>query len=69
MKSSEYQCSLCKEVFKAGWTDKEAVKECDEVWGSPPDENFDVVCDDCWNKIHPSKHPLLYAQVYEEHNP
>ena len=30
-----------------------------------PDDNSPAVCDDCWEKIHPSKHVDLYEQAKE----
>ena len=40
-------------------------EECKELWGIEPDDDSPAVCDDCWEKIHPSKHVDLYRQARE----
>lgn len=60
MKENEYKCARCHGVFEKGWSDEESKKEAEEIFGKHPDEWNDfpeVICDDCFMKIHPLKHP------------
>jgi len=63
----EWQCSRCKGWFELDeeWDKHGAVEECKDIWGVEPDGDMPAVCDDCWEEIHPSKHPDLYKQAYE----
>jgi hypothetical protein len=59
MKSNEFRCFICKEVFEKGFTDEEALAELNANHpGMSPDE-CDLVCDDCY-KMHfdPTGRPL-----------
>ena len=42
-------CGLCHETYDKKWSDAEAKKEAEELWGDIPDEETAVVCDDCFN--------------------
>jgi len=57
MKKNEYQCEHCKGIFIYGWSDKEAKKEAEDLWGDDIGENPAIVCDDCFkfmiNEISP----------------
>lgn len=60
MKENEYQCAYCKGVFEKGWSDEDALAEAAEVFEKPVSEWNDepaVICDDCYNRMHPSQHP------------
>ena len=46
-----YTCSICKGVFEKGWSDEEALKETEEIFGDVPIEECDIVCDDCFKEI------------------
>ena len=52
MNDDEFECAMCHERFIKGRTDEEAFSEAREFW---PDEDtpMDVICHDCWHKIHP----------------
>lgn len=55
----EYTCAMCGGVFETGWSDEEAKQEYAENFGpviSTHDEGV-IVCDDCYNLIHPLLHP------------
>ena len=41
-----YKCAVCRETFKKGWSDEEALEELENNWGIDPEE-CDLVCDDC----------------------
>lgn len=69
MEKTDYKCDMCKRIFTSGWSDEEAIKECVELWGKKPSEmDCAIMCDDCFNKIHPKKpeNKLLHAQAREE---
>lgn len=55
-KENEYRCAMCKGVFGKGWSDEEAEKEYQEYF--PKCQDREIVCDDCFNKIHPKDHPM-----------
>ena len=46
-----YKCANCGGVFKEGWTEEDAKKEAETMFGKPVDdwkEDGVVVCDDCY---------------------
>lgn len=63
----EWKCDKCEKWFGLDeeWDKNGAIEECGDIWGVEPDDDMPVVCDDCWEEIHPSKHIDLYTQVYE----
>lgn len=50
MKPNEYKCAICKEVFKKGLTDSEAIVQLADEFPSMPVYQCDLVCDDCYKK-------------------
>lgn len=52
-----YVCAMCGGEFNEGWSKEEAAAECRELFGDLRPEECDVVCDDCFQKIHPENHP------------
>ncbi|MCJ7776863.1 MAG: hypothetical protein MUP16_00895 [Sedimentisphaerales bacterium] len=54
----KYKCAMCGEIFEKGWSDKEALNESIQYFGEISTEDMVIVCDDCFNKINPSKFPL-----------
>lgn len=58
MKSNEYKCALCKEVFNKGWSDEEAQAEALEVFGEIPQDQQEVVCDDCYKMMITAVPPI-----------
>ncbi len=60
LQENEYQCAMCNNVYEKGWTDEELLAEAEEIFGKHPDNWNDeqsVICDTCFQKIHPLKHP------------
>ena len=56
LKKNEYQCAMCRKIYTKGWSDEEARRECEAVWGSQPEDipgGFNQVCDDCWKEMNP----------------
>ena len=69
MKKNEYKCAMCGEIFVKGWGDEEANKEAEELWGvksASERMDFSVICDDCFQKIHPSKYPEVVEGTRKE---
>lgn len=58
MEDNTYICAMCKGEFVKGWTDEEAENEGKRFFGEIPESEKAVVCDDCFNKIHPNKFPI-----------
>jgi len=53
---------MCGEEFEEGWTDEEAQAEMKENFGENiTKEDCEVICDDCYEKIKPSKYPEILA--------
>ena len=60
MENSKYKCAKCGGVFEKGWSDEEAKNEAKELFGKHPNDwnnEAVIVCDDCFNEIHPLKNP------------
>lgn len=53
-----YICEMCGGKFEKGQSDKEAEDEMKKLWGNVPKEELSIICDDCFNKIHPAKFPI-----------
>ena len=45
-----FQCGMCEGIFEKEWTDKEAKEESQELWGDLPEEEFEIICDTCFNE-------------------
>lgn len=50
-----YICAICEEQFETVWSEEDAQAEKIAFWGDIPDDECDVVCDDCFQKINPFK--------------
>jgi hypothetical protein len=47
----KYTCAVCKEDCESDeskWTEEDAIKERDELWGD--DALFAILCDDCFKE-------------------
>ncbi len=52
MKDNEYQCASCGDVCEKGRSDEEAWTEYDANFpGESHDDDIEVVCDDCYQKM------------------
>ena len=51
MKKNEYKCDMCKDIFKETWSNEEALEEMKDIFGTVPEEERAIVCDDCYKKI------------------
>ena len=43
-----------------------AEAECQKYFGDVPKDDRAVVCDGCWEKIHPAKHPAKHLTALIE---
>ena len=68
MKDNEYKCDMCGGVFEKGWPDEEAKAEAEQNFGKPVEqwnEEAAIICDDCYQKVEPTKHPAEVARAKE----
>lgn len=68
--ANKFRCGMCGNVYEKAWSDEEMHQEAVEKFGSTlaaqAKEKGDYVCSDCWEIIHPDKHPDLVAQAVLE---
>jgi hypothetical protein len=59
MKSNEFRCFICKEIFETGFTDEEALAELNANYPGMSPADCERVCHDCY-KTHfdPTGKPL-----------
>lgn len=51
---------MCGGTFESGWTDEEAQKEAEAVFGIIPKAEQQVVCDECYQQLKPTANPATY---------
>jgi len=59
LQKNEYQCAMCGNIYKKGWSDEESEAEAKEIFGKHPNDWSDkksIICDDCFKKIDPREH-------------
>lgn len=64
-----YTCACCQGIFEQGWSDEEAEREAQNLWGvkgAISDPRMVEVCEDCFQLIHPGKFPELKDKAIEE---
>jgi hypothetical protein len=54
-KGEDYTCALCGKTHTAQRTEDECLYEMETFFGKVPEEEIAVICDDCWQKIHPNR--------------
>lgn len=52
-----FKCARCGLEFKSSWSDEEATAESEMYFGKIAEEDKAVVCDPCYQIIHPAKFP------------
>jgi hypothetical protein len=58
---------MCGEEYEKGRSDKEAMAETRQYFGENiKAEDCEVVCDACWEEIHPRKHPAQHLRALIE---
>lgn len=58
MRKDEYRCEMCRQVFKKGRSDEEALAEMEKNYDDavlPEETGF--VCDECYHKHFKDGHP------------
>ena len=64
--SDSFKCAICRKTFLKGWTDGEAKREFNNFFGEEFSESeTTLVCDDCFQNIHPRKHPDKIKKNYD----
>ena len=48
MSEKTYTCAICGETYEYEWSDEEALAEFKAKYGDVPEEERDVICDDCY---------------------
>ena len=54
MKKNEYRCDNCNKVYQKGWSNVEAEKEAEDIFGKAPIDwvsGIAIICDDCFKLI------------------
>ena len=46
-----YKCAMCRRVFTKGWSDGEAKAEAAAAFGAIPEDEQELVCDDCYQQM------------------
>jgi hypothetical protein len=47
----EFQCEVCKGIFKKDWSQAEALEELFTNFGKVNLDDCIIVCDDCYTKL------------------
>jgi hypothetical protein len=65
--NTTYICSCCKQTFAKMCSDEEAWAEKKKYWPGGSEEEYEIVCEDCWQLVHPTKHlPEYIASLWEK---
>ena len=59
-----YECVACHGVFEKGRSDEEATAEMKEIWGTIPEKERVLICDDCFYAI-PQGEIRMMGQIYQ----
>ena len=51
LKSNEYKCAACGNVYEKGWSDEEAQAELEQDFPGFKTEDCGIICDDCHKKF------------------
>ena len=49
--NNTYECHECHVVFEKGWSDEEAARESIANWGAIPNDEIEILCDDCYKEF------------------
>ncbi len=53
MKKNEFRCGHCSNIYEKDWTDEEAIKESNEMFGDCNKNDLAIICDNCYKKLFP----------------
>jgi hypothetical protein len=61
---SSFVCAMCGGSFLRGRSKEEALAEMKQFFGDVPEtEELAELCDNCYRRIDPAKHPELVKEV------
>jgi len=66
----KYICAVCNqecESDESEWTEDDAIKERDELWGD--DSPFAILCDPCFKEHVTPERIQIYREEREQSNP
>lgn len=61
-----YTCECCGEKHERAYDDEVAIKEYEQYFGRFDAGSVSIVCEDCWQKMHPANHPHLVEEAMRE---
>lgn len=67
----EFTCVWCRKVFEGGWSNAEAEAEAERYFGvknALSDPRMVVVCDECYQLMHPDAYPDLVREARNKLN-
>lgn len=51
MNNHTFVCDSCGGTFDCEWSDEEAMKESEEIFGKLPKKDLAQICDDCFSEM------------------
>lgn len=61
MSGNDFTCAQCGGQFTKARPDEEALAEMEHYFGEVPEEERAIICGDCFQNMHPLKHPERVA--------
>ena len=61
MSAPTFTCSRCGETFPKAWSDADALREAEALFGYHPPETLTTVCDDCFYGLVAVENPRRYG--------
>ncbi len=60
------RCAWCGQEFMPTNSDDDAMAECEQYFGKVRPDEISVICDICFQKIHPENHPHKVEEAVAE---
>ena len=65
--TNTFTCAMCGGTFERNRSDQEAMEETRAIFGDDVTlEECDLVCDGCWQSIHPDRNQTAFVLWKEE---
>ncbi len=61
------KCARCGVVEELVTTEAERIAEYEKYFGKYHPNEVEILCEKCWQKFHPDKHPHLVEEAMAEH--
>jgi len=61
-----FTCAACGGEFEKARSDEDAFAEAEKYFGEIPESERAVICESCFERVHPSKYPELVAETRRE---